>query len=124
MTLIPKKPVPGGLGDFRPISMNSSLIRLFHSIVNQRLQKIPLSPNQKGFVAEDGCAQNLWLVKSLVKDAKTHKKPMTLVFLDVAKAFDFVDHDMLINTAKRLGVPLRMLNYLHWTLVDAEFQIY
>ena len=123
VTLIPKKPIPQSSSDFRPIAVNSHLIRLYHSVVNQRLQAIPLSQNQKGFVAEDGCAQNLWIIKSLIKDAKTRRKPMTLVFLDVAKAFDSVDHEMLISTAERLGVPPRMLNYIRGTLADAEFQL-
>ena len=57
-------------------------------------------------------AQNVWLLGSIVSQCKEQLKPVSLCFIDVKKAFDSVSHQTLLIAARRLGIPLPMLEYL------------
>ena len=63
VTCIPKKQGTLHPGDFRPI-----IGRLFHSVLSRRmLTHWPLSNRQKAFMHGDGLADNIWLVKAIIK---------------------------------------------------------
>ena len=64
------------IGNWRPITISSVIIRLFTKILTARLTKVVrLSPRQRGFVAAPGCAQILFLIDTLVKTAKERRSP-------------------------------------------------
>ncbi len=52
------------------------------------------------------------LVSEIQIDAKENDKPLYLVFRDVKKAFDVVNHDILFNKLYHLGIDLNILNIL------------
>jgi hypothetical protein len=111
--LIPKVKNPSAPGDFRPISMTSVLTRLFHKILAKRLERhLPFNPRQKGFFRSDGCAENLHLLNAILHAAKKGKKPVTILFIDIRKAFDSLSHDTLFRCALRLGVPVNLVEYI------------
>jgi len=123
VTLIPKVALPAGPADYRPITVTSLVLRLFHKILARRLNEVELNPRQKAYQTRDGIAENLALVKYLIDDAKEHLKPMYMVFLDVSKAFDSVDRDALFAAAKRVGVPTKLTNYLRGVYSKAKVRI-
>jgi hypothetical protein len=111
-TLIPKVKEPTEPRQFRPITVCSMIIRLFHSIVAKRLADVPISLRQKGFRNYDGVGTNVWLLKGLVSNATRSLKPMHLAFLDVQKAFDTVSHASMLSASQRVGIPPPLLQYL------------
>jgi len=93
--------------------MSSRLVRVLHKILARRLSdSLPLSPRQKAFIPVDGCVENVVLLDTLIKDAKRKLKPLSLTFLDVAKAFDSVSYETTIRSMKRFGVPEPLLRYV------------
>ena len=112
-TLIPKKAEAKEPGDFRPITVTSSLIRLFHKILACRLEAcLPISFRQKAFRSGDGIAANVFLLQSIINDRKHHLKPLAMAFVDVAKAFDSVSQQSIIIALQRVGVPSVILEYI------------
>ena len=83
-TLIQKSTLPSErliAANYRPITIGSMVIRLFSSILFQRLASAcPTSERQKGFRAIPGCSENLVLIEGLLKDATKFKKPLAMVF--------------------------------------------
>lgn len=62
-TLIPKKHDACLPEEFRPITVSSVLVRTFHKVLVNRLQKhIKLNERQKAFRDIDGCAENILLL--------------------------------------------------------------
>ena len=95
-TLIPKSTDPAEMleaANYRPITIGSMVIRLFSSILYQRLASAcPTSTRQKGFKAIPGCSENLVMIEGLLKNSAKSKRPLAMVFIDLAKAFDSVSH--------------------------------
>lgn len=110
--LIPKKAVPEGPGDFRPLTITSLLLRLFNKILSSRLMKAaPLPKMQKGF-APEGVAANIFLVQELVKSAMSTNSPLCIAFIDFRKAFDSIGHPSLLMAARRWGIPPEICEFI------------
>ena len=72
----------------------------------------PLSSRQKAFRPGDGIAQNLFLIKSIIRKKREQLQKLNLTFIDVTKAFDPVSHKSIIRAAARLSTPPLFLDYL------------
>uniref|UniRef100_A0A3B5M253 Reverse transcriptase domain-containing protein n=1 Tax=Xiphophorus couchianus TaxID=32473 RepID=A0A3B5M253_9TELE len=81
------------LGNWRPITIGSMILRLFSRIMTARLARAcPLNPRQRGFIAASGCSENLKVLQDLMRHAKKLHRPLAVMFIDIAKAFDSVSH--------------------------------
>lgn len=111
--LIPKGGDLKDPANYRPITMASRVTRIFHKILATRLtNSVPLDPRQKAFRPVDGCADNLFLLDTIIKDAQRRRRPLSIAFIDVAKAFDSVSHYTLARCLRRLGVPEPLVEYV------------
>ena len=119
--LIPKGDDLKNPANYRPITSASRVTRIFHKIVAARLtSSVPLDPRQKAFRPVDGCADNVYLLDTLLKDAQRRRRPLSIAFLDVAKAFDSVSHYTLARCLRRLGVPEPLVEYVRGTLANSS----
>lgn len=102
--LLPKKdPESTDIGDWRPLTIASVLLRLYTKILAKRMtEHTPLCPRQRGFIKAAGCAENLTLVRTLIDKAKL-EGGIAVAFLDLAKAFDTVSHKLVFEGMRRLG---------------------
>ena len=66
---------------------------------------IKLDERQKAFIPVDGCYENVKLLKTVMKRAKKARQEINLIFLDLAKAFDTVQHESIMKALQRKGVP-------------------
>ena len=95
------------LGNWRPLSIAGVIIRLYTKILAKRLtDSVTLHPSQRGFIRASGVDENTILLDRLIR---THKKrtkgTLVVAFLDLAKAFDTVSHDLIKKGLQRLDVP-------------------
>jgi hypothetical protein len=112
-TLIPKETINlERVGNWRPITISSIIIRLFHRIIAKRLEKIELSGNQRGFTKVDGCFANNISMQAIIKEHRKNIKPLCIVSLDLSKAFDTVSHKSIIRALKRVNLDQKTINYL------------
>ena len=94
---------PENPANFRPITMTSRVTRILHKVLAARLMGAALlDPRQKAFVPVDGCADNTFLLDTIIRGAQRRRKPVCLAFLDAAKAFDCVSHQTLCHSLLRL----------------------
>ena len=100
-TLIPKtKNDLDDLGNWRPITVGSLLLRLYAKLIDARLNVV-LNPRQKAFIPVDGCGEHVSLLTTILRDVRKRRKHLNVVFLDVAKAYDCTTHDSIIRALKR-----------------------
>ncbi|CAB4059275.1 unnamed protein product [Lepeophtheirus salmonis] len=97
ITFIPKIDNPKSASDFRPISILPHIVRVLQRIIDSRLQTIKISEEQVGFRKMDGCSFNNMLLKGIFVNSKKKGKPLSLAWLDMRKAFDYVSHQSLIR---------------------------
>ncbi|NXU63262.1 PO22 protein, partial [Horornis vulcanius] len=74
-------------------------------IVTARLSKAcTLNPRQRGFIRAAGCSENLQLLQTIIRSAKKDHRPLGVVFVDIAKAFDTVSHQHIIHALQQRDV--------------------
>ncbi|NXI20725.1 PO21 protein, partial [Irena cyanogastra] len=63
-----------------------------------------LNPRQRGFIKAAGCSENLKLLQTIIRSAKKDHKPLAVVFVDIAKAFDTVSHQHILQVLQQRKV--------------------
>lgn len=111
--LLPKEgKFEGDINSYRPVTISSLLCRIFFGILDQKLRAaIDLNSRQKGFVPEPGCFNNVHLLNEIIKYGKRNAG-LSMIQLDVAKAFDTIPHDAIGPALKRKGVPHHIINII------------
>ncbi|KAJ0177653.1 hypothetical protein K1T71_006526 [Dendrolimus kikuchii] len=116
---------------YRPISLLSSLGKLYERVLLTRLRDFAFSnnlipPEQFGFRARHSCPQQVLRITEHVLShfQRSGRRfwPTGAVFFDVAKAFDKVWHNGLIYKLYQLGVPDRLVLILRDFLKDRRFR--
>jgi hypothetical protein len=103
------------LSNFRPISVLPSFSKIFEKIMYKRLNDYltkytMLSPNQYGFRKGYSCYMALLDMHYNISTALDRKEYAAGVFLDLSKAFDTVDHAILIKKLEHYGIRGTPLN--------------
>lgn len=93
------------IGNWRPLTLSSVILRLYSRALAARLSDVvDLNPRQKGFTKGTNLAENIELVKALCQRSKSQGEPLAVLFLDLAKAFDTVPHELIQQALRRVGV--------------------
>ena len=97
--------------NFRPIALLSSIYKIFTTIINRRLnsviQQYDLIPeHQSGFYKGRTTASRIWTLISLINHQRLINENLHVLYLDIKKAYDSVEHDYLVETLATLGFPL------------------
>lgn len=105
--------------NYRPISLLPQFSKILEKLFSNRLDKFLdkqkiLSDNQYGF--RSNSSTSLALIDSIeeIINALEHKQYTIGVFIDLKKAFDTINHNILINKLERYGIRGVVL---HWVKV-------
>jgi hypothetical protein len=75
------------------------------------------NPMQRGFTKASSSMNAALLVSEAINDAADTKKPIHITLLDASKAFDVVDHDILMNELHDVGITGKL-----WTAFQSMYQ--
>jgi hypothetical protein len=112
VTMIPKKSDDkSDPGNYRPISLTSCLGKLCERLILIRLEKFLRKNNiiikqQSGFRTKRQTSDNIVFLTQKIKESFNNGKKVTVLFFDIAKAFDKVWHNGLIYKLVQIGLPL------------------
>lgn len=107
------------VGNWRPITISSILLRLVNKIIAKRLSKnITLDECQRGFVSLDGCFANNITLQSVIKGRRLRGKPFAILALDIQRAFDGVSHHTIRRALRRFRVDENTTEYIMATYKD------
>ena len=89
------------LNNYRPISLISNLAKVFEKIIFSKLYNFVInnhliSVNQFGFLKNKGANDAIALLSDYVYEKLGCSDPTIVAFLDYSKAFDTVDHNILL----------------------------
>lgn len=112
---------PCNIRNYRPITILPAIGKVLEGIVVDRL--IPflskvIHPSQHGFVRGKSTISNLLLFQEYVLSAFRRNEQVDAVYIDMAKAFDKVDHAILISKLKGYGVADPLLSWIASYLRD------
>jgi hypothetical protein len=82
--------------------------KVFSSIMNGRafcLLELNSTKFQFGGTPTLGCQDGLFTLKTLLNAHKNHNLPSCVAFVDLVKAYDATNHDLLLKIFERYGAP-------------------
>lgn len=105
---VPKVPAPSELKDLRPISILPTLSKVLEKVlesqIREHIETYRLLPTvQSGFRKDHSCATALLRVTNDILEAADRGELTALVLLDYSKAFDRLNHQLLLAILKFLG---------------------
>lgn len=113
--------------DYRPISCCNVLYKVISKIIANRLKAtLPqcISHNQSAFVKDRLLVENLLLATEIVKDYhRDDITPRCAMQIDIAKAFDSVHWEFLLNTLRALNIPETFIHWIKLCVCTASFSV-
>ena len=127
MLLKPDK-LPSLTTSYRPISLMSSIMKLFERVIEQKLRSYLedtgfMNKYQSGFRQNNSADDHLFRYSQSVMESFNRGEHVVAGFLDVEKAFHDVWHNGLRYKIFMLDLPTKMVCWLSDFLVGQEIQV-
>ena len=127
LTLVPKHTGASLITEYRPISCLNTVYKVISRMLVKRLKPMLPSlivPNQTAFVKDRLLLENTVLAGELVNGYHKRLGPKKITIkVDIAKAFDTLSWDFLLNCLQGLGVPAVLLGWLKKCVCTTNFTV-
>lgn len=125
-----KKPGKGKTNpdNYRPISLLTSLSKIFEKVIHTRLQNYLYSADlipkfQFGFRSNHSTVQQLFRITEYISNSFEKHCHTGSVFIDVSKAFDKVWYEGLLYKLKLFNTPKYLFNIIKSFLSNKQFSV-
>lgn len=97
------------INNYRPVALLSNVSKIFEKIIYNRLITFLehfqiLSDTQNGFRKNKSTIRALYQALCSIFEERNNKKNTIAVYLDLSKAFDNVDHSILVDKIEHYGI--------------------
>ncbi len=125
---IPKVNNPLNFSDLRPISILPTPSKLLEKAVLDQLTNYLnfnniLPDEQSGFRKFFSTTTLLVQITSIIYEALNNNKVTSLILLDFSKAFDSINHDIMIDNLKDIGLSKSALNWFNSYLRNRKHRV-
>lgn len=115
-----KKDNKSNILNYRPIAIINNFAKVFetvlHTIFSYHILHM-LSPNQHGFIKGRSTETNLLSLTQFLHDSLDDQRQVDVIYTDFSKAFDTIDHALLLQKLEWFGFSnsliLLLASYLH-----------
>lgn len=115
--------------NYRPISLLSCFSKIFEKVMHKRLtsfleQNKILFQSQYGFRALHSCEHALLEAQNCLNLALDKKQIAVLLLIDFSKAFDMVDHNILLHKLEHYGIRGNLLAWFKSYLIGRQQHVH
>ena len=117
-------PKSGDLSDpnkWRGINLMDVCSKIFSIILNDRLYTLLGKHGTKcqfGATPNKGCRDGSFTLKTLLTQRKEHDQESFVLFVDLVKAYDTVNHELLIEILEQYGAPPKICSAIKGMYTD------
>ena len=111
-----KKADPFDKSNYRPVSLLSHMSKVFERIIYNQINEYIepfLSNLLTGFRKNHNTQHSLLKMLESFKEALDKGNSVSAIFMDLSKAFDTLNHDLLIAKLEAYGFSVNSLSYIH-----------
>lgn len=116
-----KKGSKEDITNYRPITILSNFSKVFESVLYARIY-VSISPaincRQHGFVSRRSTVTNLVCFTQFLAESLDNNCQVDVVFTDFSRAFDSIDHGILVDKLKSFGLSKSLIAFLVSYLSD------
>ena len=114
--------------NYRPVALTSHIIKIYEKVIRNRLtahldNNNSFNKNQHGFRKGRSCLTQLLSHHDNIINLLEQGFSVDVVYLDFAKAFDKVDHNILLHKLKKLKIDGKTLKWISNFLEDRVQQV-
>ena len=114
--------------NYRQVSLTCILCKILEKLIGHEMtvyliENSLLNKNQHGFMPRKSCATNLIESLDIITDALNNGKLVDVVYTDFSKAFDKVDHELLLLKIKAYGFSGFILDWIKDFLSEREQRV-
>lgn len=114
ITPVHKKGTKTLVTNYRPISKLCIIAKIFERIVYKQLYSSlasSFSPHQHGFLKGRSTVTNLAIFNNFLTEAMDNGEQVDVIYTDYSKAFDRIDHDILLMKLNAVGIHGDLLRW-------------
>ena len=118
-----KKGDKANVENYRQVCLICNFAKVFESIIYKRIYSSVshlITPVQHGFVQKRSTISNLACLSQFVSKAIDNNSQVDVVYTDFQKAFDQIDHFVLLNKLNALGFSAELLALLKFYLLGRQ----
>lgn len=101
--------------NYRPVVIQSYLAKLFESLVVDKLEPVlrhVIDPRQHGFSKGKSTSTNLLILQQSILSGFEMNKQTDVIYTDFSKAFDKVNHQLLLAKLEAMGIFGTLLEWI------------
>ncbi len=113
---------------FRPISLTSVVCKVLKAILKEKMlahlsQFLLLTSRQHGFLPRHSTLTTLLVAEELITKWLDEGSAVDLIYLDFSKAFDPVNHRLLLHKLRGYGIAPIVISWVNCFLSRQTFQV-
>ena len=115
-------------GNYRPIALMPIAAKIMETIIDDSIRKFVYT-NQKLSVHQHGFSKGKSVITNLLTSLDDWTKSideglkLDAIYFDISKAFDTVNHNLLLIKLRSTGISGNLLKWLHMYVVGRQFQV-
>ena len=110
--------------NYRPVMISSNMLKLFEYCLMPSLnEKLILHENQFGFVKNSSTVMSATVLKEVIQRYVNNGSKVFGAFIDLSRAFDCVNHNVLINNIIDRGVNPMIVQVLKYMYTRQTFAV-
>ncbi|KAK9886313.1 hypothetical protein WA026_015824 [Henosepilachna vigintioctopunctata] len=101
--------------NYRPIAILCNFAKIFEIILYDsiyRSVRTLVSPHQHGFMKNRSTVTNLACITHSLSETLNDRGQIDVIYTDIQKAFDQIDHRILLSKLKAIGFSSQLLNLM------------
>jgi hypothetical protein len=111
------------LNNWRGICMKEMTVKLVSSITDTLLLTVFDTSNVTEHLTTIGCQEAIHTLRATLALRRLHVKEKSVPFVDLVRAYDTVNHDLLFKMMKKYGIPTELMDVLRRMYANCEIKI-